>query len=127
MKYVLVKTVQGTRGKLSKVRAISIEHFIYGNEKIDRSTQIAEVGGGWSLPLREMTVEMFERVFAPEAIGDMERRGLLDYYPNGNRHKYWDGTISTYIFTDVETKYPIFSAKVYKKYGVEKSPQEISE
>ena len=94
MKYVLVKTVQGTRGKLSKVRVISIEHFIYGNEKIDRSTQIAEVGGGWSLPMREMTVEMFERVFAPEAIGDMERRGLLDYYPNGNRHKYWDGTIS---------------------------------
>lgn len=114
MKYVLVKTVQGTRGKLSNVRVISIEHFIYGNEKIDRSTQIAEVGGGWSLPMREMTVEMFERVFAPEAIGDMERRGLLDYYPNGNRHKYWDGTISAYISNDVETKYPIFSAKVYK-------------
>ena len=66
MKYALVKTVQGTRGKLSNVRVISIEHFIYGNEKIDRSTQIAEVGGGWSLPMREMTVEMFERVFAPE-------------------------------------------------------------
>ena len=52
MKYVLVKTVQGTRGKLSNVRVISIEHFIYGNEKIDRSTQIAEVGGGWSIPMR---------------------------------------------------------------------------
>lgn len=103
--YIFIRTYQGSRGKMANVTVMSLTSFAYNKFYADRGTQIAEIDGGNSIPLREMNIEMFEKIFNPNLIKIMQENGRLDYYP---------------AYICISNMYPIFSAKVYKKYGVPK-------
>ncbi len=93
----------------TNVRVFSKQHFIERCFYANRRTHVAFMGE-WSIPLCSMSLEMFSQIFSEYEIGIMQKNGNLNYYPNGRKH-----------FTDIATKYPIFSAKIYKKYGVAKN------
>lgn len=122
--HVLVHTYNASRGKLCSVKVTSLEDLINNDCRvvINRRTHIAEIGGSFSIPLCELSVDDFETLFNVNII-TMKKSGVLNYYPNGRRLIYGDGTFSKYISQEVKDKYPIFSAKVYNKYGVPCKPE----
>ena len=123
MKYVIIKTYGTTRGgKCANVRACSLPKLIDGDiGGISRTSQFVVIDGGLSCQLCQIELEDFEKIFSEMDITKMQVNGVLDYYPDG--YNTW-GTI---ISTDVSHKYPIFSAKVYKEYGIKRLPTDKRE
>ena len=116
---VFVKQGRTSRGgKYANCKLVSQADMITGAEYVDRYTQVGEVGSGdYTIPLCSLTIEEFEKYFEYLDIEIMKNNGVLNYYPEG--YNTWGSMVSTY----VAHKYPIFSAKVYKKYGVKKDPK----
>lgn len=101
-------------GGSATVKVFTKEMFVkgqvrsqYGNKilKDRHDMQICQIGKH-SISMCEISLNLFETVFSKEDIGDMMLNGILDYYGNETR---------------VSNKYPMFSAPVYKKYGLDKS------
>ena len=65
--------------------------------------------GGFSRSICQMTLREFEYIFNKIEIKEMQLNGMLDY----------DSTCR-----GVRKKYPMFSAKIYKKYGIDISVME---
>ena len=117
--YVIINTRGGSNGKLSQVYTYSLTKFISEyNPIFTRRTQISQVDGGLSISLCKVTIDGFENVFSEDDIKTMQSTGVLNYYPKGNYYRYYDGTYSKNIKTDTDTKYPLFSKKVYDKWGI---------
>ena len=121
--YNIIKTYGTTRGgKCANVRLYSIASLVAGLAKgISRTTQIAEIDGGISCQLCQLELEDFEHIFSDIDVTRMQVNGVLDYYPDG--YNTWGDIISR----EVNVKYPIFSAKIYKKYGIKRLPTDKRE
>lgn len=70
--------------------------------------------GGYSHSICQMDVETFETVFSKAEIKEMQINGMLDY----------DSTVDMSRYKSLSKKYPMFGAKIYKKYGIDISVME---
>lgn len=112
---VIVSTTGTSRGgKHARMRVYDLELLVDGelNSLLDRRVQFATMNGMLSCPMCELSLEDFESIFDAGDIEEMRLNGVLDYYPDGKVH------LTNYVYTDSANKYPVFSAKIYKKYGI---------
>lgn len=70
--------------------------------------------GNFSRSICQMTVREFEYIFNKIEIKEMQLNGMLDY----------DSTADLNRYRGIHKKYPMFSAKIYKKYGIDISVME---
>lgn len=76
----------------------------------------------WGLVLFMLLLAFFLMAMCADVdITRMQVNGVLDYYPDG--YNTWGDIISM----DVRHKYPIFSAKIYKEYGIKRLPTDKRE
>ena len=118
--FVIINTRGGSRGRLAQVYVYSLDSLVQGKlENVDRLSQLAMIDGELSNQFCRLSVDMFEEIFDESDINTMQDNGVLDYYPCGSRCMYADGSYGA-IHRGVEYKYPIFSVKIYSKWGIAK-------
>lgn len=97
------KFSSGRSAGSATVKVVTKKMFIAGILSKDRhDVQFCKMGM-FSDAICSMRVDDFENTFSKEEIETMQHNGMLNYYPDASY---------------VSTKYPMFGANVYKKYGV---------
>lgn len=112
--YCFVQTYQRSKGQAAALTTHSLDYILNVAPVIARKLQLSEIDSeSKSEALYLVSLDTFEKVFSQQFIKKMQKKGVLDYYPNGIKCQNSDC-----ISLDLIDKYPIFKKEVYLKYGI---------